>query len=135
MSLKRLLPRPVPLPGLLDKRGIDTVLITGAFTNVCCESSARDASTLGYHVILVADANAARRDQDHNATLHTIYRSFGDVRPTTDVIGLIDAARQLCHRHVRTNLRPSLSWPVWRRCRGMSPTRRRGRTTAGTAQW
>ena len=82
-----------PLPGLLDKRGIDTVLITGAVTNVCCESSARDASTLGYRVILVADANAARRDQDHNATLHTIYRSFGDVRPTTDVIGLIDAAR------------------------------------------
>jgi nicotinamidase-related amidase len=53
-------------------------------TNVCCESSARDASTLGYRVIMVADANAARRDQDHNATLHTIYRSFGDVRPTAE---------------------------------------------------
>jgi hypothetical protein len=30
----------------------------------------------------VADANAARRDQDHNAALYTIYRTFGDVRPT-----------------------------------------------------
>ncbi len=81
-----------PLPALLDERGIDTVLIAGTVTNVCCESSARDASTLGYRVILVADANAAGRDEDHNATLHTIYRSFGDVRSTTDVIDLIEAA-------------------------------------------
>ena len=78
-----------PLPGLLEERGIDTVLITGTVTNVCCESSARDASTLGYRVILVADANAAARDQDHNATLHTVYRSFGDVRSTAEASDLI----------------------------------------------
>lgn len=64
----------------------------GTVTNVCCESSARDASTLGYRVIMVADANAAARDQDHNATLHTIYRSFGDVRPAAEVIGMIEPA-------------------------------------------
>jgi nicotinamidase-related amidase len=81
-----------PLPGLLQQRGVDTVLITGTVTNVCCESSARDASTLGYRVVMVADGNAARRDQDHNATLHTIYRSFGDVRTTAEVIGLIEAS-------------------------------------------
>ena len=78
-----------PLPGLLEERGVDTVLIAGTVTNVCCESSARDASTLGYRVVLVADANAAMRDQDHNATLHTIYRSFGDVRPTCEVVELL----------------------------------------------
>lgn len=82
-----------PLPDVLDERGIDTVLVTGAVTNVCCESTARDASTLGYRVVMVADANAAGRDQDHNATLHTIYRSFGDVRPTAEVISLIRAGR------------------------------------------
>ena len=78
-----------PLPDLLKARGIDTVLITGTVTNVCCESSARDASTLGYRVIMVADANSARRDEDHNATLYTIYRTFGDVRTTAEVIELI----------------------------------------------
>jgi nicotinamidase-related amidase len=77
------------LPDLLQERSIDTVVITGTVTNVCCESSARDASTLGYRVVLVADANSARRDEDHNATLYTIYRTFGDVRTTDDVIGLI----------------------------------------------
>jgi nicotinamidase-related amidase len=77
------------LPSLLAERVIDTVLITGTVANVCCESSARDASTLGYRVIMVADANAARRDQDLNATLHTVYRTFGDVRPTAEVLELI----------------------------------------------
>jgi nicotinamidase-related amidase len=79
-----------PLPELLERRGIDTVLITGTVTNVCCESSARDASTLGLRVIMVADANAARRDEDHNATLYTIYRTFGDVRPTSEVMAMIE---------------------------------------------
>jgi nicotinamidase-related amidase len=77
------------LPSMLADRGIDTVLITGTVANVCCESSARDASTLGYRVVMVADANAARRDQDLNATLHTVYRTFGDVRPTSEVLELI----------------------------------------------
>jgi nicotinamidase-related amidase len=81
-----------PLPLLLAERSIDTVLITGTVTNVCCESSARDASTLGFRVIMVADGTATGRDQDHNATLRTIYRSFGDVRPASEVRELIGSA-------------------------------------------
>ncbi|MFI6595068.1 isochorismatase family protein [Nonomuraea sp. NPDC050536] len=80
------------LPDLLEERGVDTVLITGTVTNVCCESSARDAATLGLRVIMVADANAAPRDQEHNATLHTIYRSFGDVRSTPDLLEMVRAS-------------------------------------------
>lgn len=66
-----------PLPRILTERGIDTVLIAGTVTNVCCESSACDAATLGYRVIMIADANATVFDAWHNATLTTIYRSFG----------------------------------------------------------
>ncbi len=55
-------PRRSPLPELLSGRGIDTVLVTGTVTNVCCESTVRDASTLGYRVVLVADACAAHND-------------------------------------------------------------------------
>ena len=77
---------------LLQQRGIDTVLVTGTVANVCCEATARDASTLDYRTIMVADANAARRDEDLNATLYTIYRSFGDVRSTADVITMIQRA-------------------------------------------
>ncbi|MFD9634187.1 isochorismatase family protein, partial [Streptomyces violascens] len=86
---ERLLPR--PLPGLVQERGIDTVLIAGTVTQVCCESSARDAFTLGYRVVIVADANATGRDQDHNASLATIYRSFGDVRSTAEILAMVGA--------------------------------------------
>lgn len=77
------------LQPMLEERSIDTVLITGTVANVCCESTARDASTLGYRVLMVADANAARRDQDLNATLHTTYRTFGDVRPAQEILALL----------------------------------------------
>lgn len=79
------------LPPLLAARGIDSVLICGTVTNICCESAARDAQALGYRVVLLADACAARRDADHNAALHNVYRSFGDVRTTDEVIALLAA--------------------------------------------
>ena len=80
------------MAGLLADRGIDTVVVTGTVTNVCVEGSVRDAATLGLRVILVADACAAMRDQDHNAALHVVYRSFGDVRTTAEVVDLVRGA-------------------------------------------
>ena len=77
------------LPVLLDAAGVETVVVAGTVANVCCESTVRDAATLGYRTIMLADANAAITDRDLNATLHTIYRSFGDVRTTDEVITLI----------------------------------------------
>ena len=71
----------------LQHRRVDTVLIAGTVADVCCASSARDAVECGYRVVMVADANAANRDADLNATLHTMYRSFGDVRSTSDLVG------------------------------------------------
>ena len=62
-------PGKCPLPDLLTARGTDTVLITGTLTNICCESSARDAADSGYRVIMVADACAARTDEEHRSAL------------------------------------------------------------------
>jgi len=77
------------LPTPLAERDVDTVLITGTVTSVCCESTARDAATLGYRVVFVADGTADVRDAARNATLRTVYRSFGDVRPTAEVLALL----------------------------------------------
>lgn len=79
------------LPGLLADRLVDTVLVTGTVTNVCVEDTVRGASAAGLRVILVADACAAVRDQDHNATLHVVHRSYGDVRSTDEVLTLVAA--------------------------------------------
>jgi len=73
----------------LDASGIDTVLIAGAVTNVCCESSARDAAELEYKVVLVSDALSGHAHGLHEATLATFYRIFGDVRPSDEVIRLL----------------------------------------------
>lgn len=90
------------MPGLsnldaqLRSRGIETVLITGTVTNVCCETSARDAMLLDYSVIMVSDANAAWTEEEHVATLNTFILFFGDVLSTDDVIARLvaDTARQ-----------------------------------------
>jgi len=73
----------------LRELGIDTVVIVGTLTNVCCESSARDAMMLNYRVVFVSDANAALSDADHNATLASIIRVFGDVATTDEAIALL----------------------------------------------
>lgn len=70
-------------------RQIDSILIAGTVANVCCESSVRDARTLGYRVVMLADANAAATDDMLNATLRTVYRSFGDVRPSAEIRRLL----------------------------------------------
>jgi ureidoacrylate peracid hydrolase len=57
------------LDAILRARGIDTLIIVGTATNVCCESTARDAMMLNYKVFFVSDANACRTDEEHNATL------------------------------------------------------------------
>jgi nicotinamidase-related amidase len=55
-------------------------------TNFCCETSARDAMMLDYHVVMVSDANAARYAEDHAAGFTTLYQSFGDVLTANEVI-------------------------------------------------
>ena len=73
----------------LDARGVDTILIAGAVTNICCESSARDAVELDYKVLMISDALSGQAHGLHEATLATFYRIFGDVRPSEDVIRLL----------------------------------------------
>ena len=73
----------------LAARGIDSVLIAGTVTNICCESSARDAAELEYKVILVSDALSGHGHGLHEATLATFYRIFGDVRPSAEIIELL----------------------------------------------
>lgn len=75
----------------LRSAGIDTVVIVGTLTNICCESSARDAMMLNYRLVFVSDANAALSDAEHNATLTSLLRVFGDVASTDDVIALLSA--------------------------------------------
>jgi ureidoacrylate peracid hydrolase len=78
-----------PLPGWLQARGVTTVIVVGTLTNICCESTARDAMQWGYETIMVSDANAARDRAAHVATLRTFLEFFGDVLMTEQVVGML----------------------------------------------
>lgn len=71
--------------------GLDTLIIVGVATNVCCEATARDAMMKGFRTIMVSDANAATTDEAHNATLRTFYALFGDVQTTEETIEFLEA--------------------------------------------
>jgi ureidoacrylate peracid hydrolase len=74
------------LESRLRNRDINTVIITGLASNACCECTARDAMMLNFQTVFVSDANCAKSDEEHNATLGNIFRLFGDVATTNDVI-------------------------------------------------
>jgi ureidoacrylate peracid hydrolase len=75
----------------LRSRGIDTMLITGTVTNVCCESTARDAMMRNFRTIMISDGNAANTDRDHANSLVAFYLTFGDVETTDAVIAHLRA--------------------------------------------
>ena len=79
------LPGHCDLEDQLRGRGIETLVITGTLTNVCCESTARDAVMRNFPIIMVSDANAALTDEDHNASLNAIAQTFGDVMTSAEV--------------------------------------------------
>jgi ureidoacrylate peracid hydrolase len=71
---------------LLRERGIETILVTGTATNVCCESTARDAMMLNFRVVMVSDGTATHNDDEHNAALSIFYGLFGDVQSTDEAV-------------------------------------------------
>jgi ureidoacrylate peracid hydrolase len=66
--------------------GIDTVLIAGTKTNVCCESTARDAMMLDFKVVMVEDCCAALSDDEHRSALENVIQQFGDVMTASEVL-------------------------------------------------
>ena len=79
------------LDQILRQKRIDTLVIVGAATNICCESTLRDGMMMNYKCIMVSDANATRTDEEHNATLAIVAVIFGDVRTTDEVVALLNA--------------------------------------------
>lgn len=74
-------------PVLRSIRGlnqIDTVIITGTLTEVCCESTARGAYMRDYKVAFVSDATGALTAPAQVATENVIRTFFGRVMTTAE---------------------------------------------------
>ena len=81
------------LDARLRAAGIDTMIITGTATNICCESTARDGFMLNYRTIVVSDANATVSDEAHNASLNALLTRFADIFTTQELLALLTPAR------------------------------------------
>jgi ureidoacrylate peracid hydrolase len=80
------------LHGRLQERGIDTLIISGTVSQVCCESTARDAMMMNYKVFFISDACATLTNAEQGGTLSAMAHTFCDVRDTQSMLGLIAAA-------------------------------------------
>jgi ureidoacrylate peracid hydrolase len=79
------------LERVLRGMGMDTLLIAGTKTNVCCESTARDAMMLDFKTIMVEDCCAALSDDEHRAALENMIQQFGDVMTSQEVVARLSA--------------------------------------------
>jgi ureidoacrylate peracid hydrolase len=80
------------LDSQLKRRGIESLLIAGTTTNVCCESTARDAMMLDYRVIVLSDATAASTIEEHVAALNSLALFFADVMTVDEALQRVAAA-------------------------------------------
>jgi ureidoacrylate peracid hydrolase len=74
------------LERLLRSLDVDTVLIAGTKTNICCEATARDAMMLDFKAVMVSDCCAALSDDEHRSALENIIQQFGDVLTGDEVL-------------------------------------------------
>jgi ureidoacrylate peracid hydrolase len=88
-----LIPGASQLERVLRSFGIENLLIAGTKTNVCCESTGRDAMMLDFNVVMVSDCLAALSDDEHRAALETFIQQFGDVMSSDEVLAVLRARR------------------------------------------
>ena len=74
---------------LLRNMGIGTLVVVGMATDMCVETTARDAADRGFDVIIVEDGSATFRERHHRAALSGFARVFGQIWTTDDVIAAL----------------------------------------------
>ncbi|MDP6831445.1 MAG: isochorismatase family cysteine hydrolase [Alphaproteobacteria bacterium] len=71
---------------LLRSLGRDQLYMTGVSTNMCVDTTAREAADRGYGVTLIEDACATTHEDLHNATITNFQRLFGRVISTDEAM-------------------------------------------------
>ncbi len=77
---------------LLRNMGVDTLIVTGMATDMCVETTSRDAADRGYNVVVVENATATFVEEHHRAALSSLARIYGQVWDTEGVISALNAA-------------------------------------------
>jgi len=87
-----------PLEGLLRERGIERVVVAGFMTQMCVDTTSRQAAHLGFKVTVLSDATAAAavrapdgqvipHEQVHRTHLGSLSGFLADITPSATVVG------------------------------------------------
>jgi len=71
---------------VLQAKGVQSVLVGGVATNVCVETTARDAYMFDYYVTMVEDCSGAYDPRMHESTLENIRQHFGLVASSGEIM-------------------------------------------------
>ena len=74
---------------LLRNLGVTTLVVIGVATDMCVETTARDAADRGFEVIVVEDATMTYFEHHHRAALSGFARVFGHVWTSDDVLAAL----------------------------------------------
>jgi nicotinamidase-related amidase len=83
------------LDQILRSNGIDTIIVTGICTNICCETTAREAGMKDYYVFFPSDgtetfpAGGLTVDEIKKATLATLGTAFAKITTVDETIDMI----------------------------------------------
>jgi ureidoacrylate peracid hydrolase len=82
----------------LRERGVDSVIVAGIETNVCCETTAREAMVRDFRVFFMSDGTTTGGvpglsvDEVQRASLATVGRFFAEVLTVDEMISRIDSS-------------------------------------------
>lgn len=79
------------LQDLLQARGIDALVVSGAETDICVLSTVLAAIDLGYRVVIVQDALCSSVDQTHDALMAFYHQRLGQQVEIADVETVLSA--------------------------------------------
>ena len=74
---------------LLRGLGAETIVITGAWTNMSIEHTARHGADAGYEVVVVSDGTSTTSDEWQHAALNYALTNVAQVADTSEVIGAL----------------------------------------------
>jgi gluconolactonase len=77
------------LETILKGLGVDTIVITGAWTNFSVEHTARHGADAGYRTVVATDGTSTINDEWHNAGLNYALKNIAERVSIADIVAAL----------------------------------------------
>ena len=82
---------------------LTTLLLAGVKTDVCVESTGRDAMMLDFHAVVVDDCCASLSVEEHREACETFVQQFGDVMSSAEAVAALDRGARMPEKTTPTS--------------------------------